>query len=49
MITDITGKEVVNQKSIDKTIHLDMRDLSSGQYIVTVKSETSIITRKIVK
>lgn len=49
VITDITGKEVVNQKSIDKTIHLDMRDLSSGQYIVTVKSETSIITRKIVK
>ncbi|GEM_PF-2961022 len=48
-ISDITGKVVVNQISSDKIIQLDMSNLSSGQYIVTVKSETSIITRKIVK
>jgi len=48
-ISDITGKVVFNQISIEKLIQLDMSNLSSGQYIVTVKSESAIITRKIVK
>ncbi len=49
IISDITGKVILNQISSDKIIQLDMSNLSAGQYIVTVKNENLITTRKIVK
>lgn len=49
IISDISGKVIVNQKFNERVIHLDMNGLSAGQYVVTVKNETSVITRKIVK
>lgn len=48
-ISDITGKIIVNQNYNGQIIKLDMSRLSAGQYIVTIKNDTSIITRKIVK
>lgn len=49
IITDITGKIVINKTSNDNLIHINTSGLSTGQYIVTVNNGTSIITRKIVK
>ena len=49
VITDITGKIVVNKNSTESEITIDVTDLMSGQYIVSVKNESSIITKKIVK
>ena len=49
VITDITGKVVVSKTSTESEITIDVTDLMSGQYIVSVKNESSIITKKIVK
>lgn len=48
-ITDITGKAIVNQNFNTQIIKLDLSIISSGQYIVSIKNDNSITTRKIVK
>ena len=49
IITDITGKVVINKTSSNKLTQIDMSSLSAGQYIVTIKNGTSVIARKVVK
>ena len=49
LITDITGKEVLNRKFNDKLIKIDMNTLSSGSYIVTVRNNNTVTTKQIVK
>ena len=48
-IADITGKTIVNQNFNTQIIKLDLSRMSSGQYIVSIKNDNSISTRKIVK
>ena len=48
-IADITGKTIVNQNFNTQIIKLDLSRISSGQYIVSIKNDNSISTRKIVK
>lgn len=49
VITDITGKVIVDKKFNNQIIKIDMNGLSAGQYIVNVKSNSTNYTRKIVK
>ena len=49
LITDISGKEVVNRKFNDKLIKIDMNTLSAGSYIVTVRNNNTVTTKQIVK
>lgn len=48
-ITDIIGKEVFSDKYNQNVITLDVKTLSSGQYIVTVSNTNSVMTKKMVK
>lgn len=48
-IADITGKTIVNQNFNTQIIKLDLSRMSSGQYIVSIKNDNSISTRKIIK
>jgi hypothetical protein len=49
VLTDITGKVILNQKFNESLIVLDLGDLSSGQYFVTIKNKTYLTTRKVIK
>jgi hypothetical protein len=48
-LTDITGKTILNQKYTGRLIVLDLGDLSSGQYFVTIKNKNYLTTRKVIK
>lgn len=48
-ITDITGREIYTKKFNEKLINIDMNSISSGQYLITVKNNSSIITKKMIK
>jgi hypothetical protein len=49
VITDISGKVLFNKKLKSNEMNIDMSNFSAGQYMVTVKNENLISTRKIVK
>jgi len=47
-ISDISGKEVFSKQFSEKLIKLDLYNLSSGTYILRVKNQDMITTKKIV-
>lgn len=49
LITDITGKVVVNRTYNEKSIKIDMTELSSGSYIVKVKNNNVVSTKQVIK
>ena len=49
ILTDISGKIILNQKFNQRLIELDLGELSRGQYFVTIKNNSYFINRKIVK
>jgi|GEM_PF-3103063 len=49
IITDITGKVIIDKKFNNQLFKIDMNGLSPGQYIVSVKSDSLNFTRKIIK
>lgn len=48
-ITDLTGKLVYSNRFNQKKIQIDLSNLSTGQYIVQMKNNESISSRKIIK
>ena len=49
IISDITGKVIIDEKFTDNLITIDMSSLSPGQYLVNVKNDSLNFTRKIIK
>ncbi|MFD1614489.1 T9SS type A sorting domain-containing protein [Gelatiniphilus marinus] len=45
-VYDILGKQVVNEKAVDKT--LDVSNLNAGVYIIKVSQDEALITKKLV-
>ncbi|RCS26620.1 T9SS C-terminal target domain-containing protein [Polaribacter sp. WD7] len=48
-IYSIAGKQVFKTKAIERNITLDFSDLQTGVYIVKIKKQDKIITKKVIK
>ena len=49
VIYNILGEEIIRNSFSEITNKIDISNLNSGMYLVTIKTETSLITKKIVK
>lgn len=49
VIYNILGEEIIKSSFSEITNQIDISDFSSGIYLVTIKTETSLITKKVVK
>lgn len=49
VIRDISGREVFNEKFNEKFIHIDMNAFTAGQYLISVRNNSTVVTRKMVK
>jgi hypothetical protein len=49
LITDLTGKIVLNQSYHSALIQINTSEFSNGQYLITIKTDSEIKTQKIIK
>ena len=49
ILTDITGKIFLNKKYKQSVVELDLSELKLGQYFLSIKNDSFITTRKIIK